>query len=203
MDKINPIEGVLTAALNELKAQGEATRAVQKFPGTMSFSDFDRHFEDLVEEIRGLSGSKGKEYANGADRFGNFNRLQSRIGIDAPRVCYTFLTKHLDGIEQYLKTGEVYSEAIHGRICDAMLYLALLDGLLAVAPKKRKESQVLEVGIFLISEQLPGQWILYDPSKDTTDTFDSMQEAVSDAATRIALAERKGKDSDPRIGRKR
>lgn len=74
--------------------------------------------------------SKGKEYANSADRFANFNRISAQVGITNAQVGMVYLTKHLDSIQSYLKTGRIHStERIRGRFVDAVTYLVLMAGM--------------------------------------------------------------------------
>jgi hypothetical protein len=98
----------------------------------MTFLDFDAFSETLFEDIRKMSGTKGKEYAAGAaDRFANFTRLAARTKVDRKIVWLIFFTKHLDAIESYIREGKTFSsEPIRGRIVDAMTYLALLAGMI-------------------------------------------------------------------------
>jgi len=96
----------------------------------MTFDDFDKFQNKLFSECFDIAQTKGKEYANGADRMGNFNRLSERLGISPEQVLYVYLTKHLDAIESYVKTGKVMSEeGIRGRITDAITYLTILAGM--------------------------------------------------------------------------
>lgn len=96
----------------------------------MTFEEFDLEFDSLIAECRQMRDAKGKEYANGQDRFGNFKRISQRLGVKPTAVCMVYLTKHLDSIESFIKTGKIHSnERIRGRIVDAITYLTLLHGL--------------------------------------------------------------------------
>jgi hypothetical protein len=97
----------------------------------VTFDQFNSFQDALLEEVRGMAKTKGKEYANGEDRFGNFNRLAQRLKISREHVLYVYLGKHLDGIETRLVTGQTFSaEGTRGRIVDAITYLTLLAGML-------------------------------------------------------------------------
>lgn len=97
----------------------------------MTFEQFNAFQESLLEEVKGMARTKGKEYANGVDRFGNFNRLAQRLGITREHVLYVYLAKHLDSIESRIVTGRTFStETTRGRIIDAITYLTLLAGML-------------------------------------------------------------------------
>lgn len=92
----------------------------------MNKIQFLRFIGDVAEKLRGLSNSKGVEYAGNDNQFANFERLAETLGIDRERVLMVYLTKHMDGIHSWIKTRKEYSEPIEGRIEDAILYLTLL-----------------------------------------------------------------------------
>ena len=97
----------------------------------MTFPDFDKYQEELIAEVIKMRDTKGKEYANNQDRFSNFNRLASKLGINRLAVANVFLTKHMDAIDQYCRTQQQYStENIRGRIVDAICYLTLIAGMI-------------------------------------------------------------------------
>jgi len=97
----------------------------------MDFEAFPKFQDELFDECRRMAATKGKEYAKGADRFGNFNRLAERLGIKREQVLMVYLTKHLDGIESRIVHGQTFStESTRGRIIDAITYLTLLAGML-------------------------------------------------------------------------
>lgn len=97
----------------------------------MTFDDFATFQKELFDAAAGMSSTKGKEYSNGEDRFGNFVRLANRLGIKREQVLYVYLTKHLDGIESRIVRGHILSsESTYGRILDAITYLTLLAGML-------------------------------------------------------------------------
>lgn len=97
----------------------------------MTFEEFDKFTEALIADIRKMRDTKGKEYAREKnDRFGNFNRLAARLGIDREKVAMIYLTKHLDAIESFIDHHREFStEKIRGRCIDAMTYISLLAGM--------------------------------------------------------------------------
>lgn len=97
----------------------------------MTFEQFDRHAEQVFEQIREMGRTKGQEYANGnAGRFGNFDRLALELGMDRKQVLWVYLQKHLDAMRSYIRLGKTLStEPIEGRILDALVYLLLLHGM--------------------------------------------------------------------------
>lgn len=97
----------------------------------MNFQQFDDFQKEIFAEVVSMAATKGKEYANDADRFANFNRLAQRLGVKREQILYVYLTKHLDSIESFVKNGQTFSnEGIRGRIVDAITYLTLLAGMI-------------------------------------------------------------------------
>lgn len=95
----------------------------------MTYEDFDKLYQRMVEEEIAIGNTKGKEYTKD-DRLDNFKRIGKDIGLNPKVVLYVYLKKHLDSIAYYIKTNDVLSEPIEGRIKDARVYLALLRGLI-------------------------------------------------------------------------
>jgi hypothetical protein len=103
----------------------------------MTFEAFDKFSDTLLAEVRGMSTTKGREYAGDGDRFDNFNRLAARMSIGREKIWQVYFTKHLDAIESYLVHGYTQSnEPIRGRIVDAITYLTLLAGMLEEGEQK-------------------------------------------------------------------
>lgn len=97
----------------------------------MTFPEFEKYQEDLVKQMYAMKDTKGKEYANGASRFANFDRLAVKMEISRLKVANIFLTKHLDAIDSYINNGKTFStESIQGRVLDAMVYLSLIGGMI-------------------------------------------------------------------------
>lgn len=97
----------------------------------MTPNDFNKYQLELIDKVLKITESKGKEYANSAvDRFANFNRLAAQLDMSNIKVCMVYLTKHFDAISNYVKTEEILSEPIEGRIVDAITYLILLAGMI-------------------------------------------------------------------------
>jgi hypothetical protein len=97
----------------------------------MTFEEFDRFQEELLKEVVGMKDTKGREYSHSEDRFANFNRLSGRLGLPNTTIAWVYLTKHIDGIESYVKDGQTYStEGVRGRIVDAIVYLTLIGGMI-------------------------------------------------------------------------
>jgi hypothetical protein len=97
----------------------------------MTFVEFDNFQKELLNEVVRMKDTKGKEYANGSDRFANFRRLEQQLKIQDVKICWVYLAKHLDAISHYVEVGRVEStEPIMGRIVDAITYLTLLGGMI-------------------------------------------------------------------------
>jgi hypothetical protein len=97
-------------------------------------SDFKLLINRTFESIKALTSSKGEEYANNAadgnaDQHANFKRQAEQLGMKPEQVLSVYMSKHLDAISSYIRTGREFSEPIDGRIDDAILYLILLKGL--------------------------------------------------------------------------
>jgi len=74
-----------------------------------------------------------KEYAHDTDNsFANFERIAAYIEsppISRELVLLVYLEKHLDGITSWVNGHQSQRESVHGRICDAIVYLCLLTGM--------------------------------------------------------------------------
>jgi hypothetical protein len=95
----------------------------------MTFTEFDKLLDKMIEEEREIGTKKGIEYTAQDDRLDNFKRLGKELGLDPKVILWVYLKKHLDSIASYIKTNKTYSEPIEGRIKDARVYLSLLRGL--------------------------------------------------------------------------
>ena len=95
----------------------------------MTFEEFDKFQDELFRECVKMRDTKGKEYANSADRFANFNRIAQEVGVDPLLVAWIYTKKHLDSIAHFVKTKEEGVESIRGRFVDAIVYLSLMAGI--------------------------------------------------------------------------
>lgn len=106
-------------------------------------------FEDIIDQtfvtMHSLTASKGIEYANSDDQLANFKRLSGELGLSPEAVNLVFLTKHIDSIKNFVRSGgESESEPIFGRIDDAILYLILLKSIIT---EKQAANPVMEEDI--------------------------------------------------------
>lgn len=112
----------------------------------MTSSEFEYLLAATYSKLCGLTAAKGREYANSDDQLANFKRLSQALGISPEAVCFTYLAKHLDSIQSYLRCPEKpLSEPIEGRIDDAILYLVLLKALCHDSARSRN-TQVMPIG---------------------------------------------------------
>lgn len=73
-----------------------------------------------------------KEYAHDENNaFRNFQQTAKDIGVTQEKALWVHMKKHLDGILTYINGHKSQRESVHGRIKDARMYLALLDGMIA------------------------------------------------------------------------
>lgn len=93
-----------------------------------------KQFKDLLDithkNLVNLTATKGNEYSRDIDQLANFKRQAAELNMSSLKVLMVYLNKHLDSIKFYVKTEQVLSEPIGGRIDDAILYLMLLKGLI-------------------------------------------------------------------------
>lgn len=109
----------------------------------MSTQEFVTLCGDTWDSITRLTQSKGHEYANSDNQLDNFRRLSLALGLAPDAVCFVYLTKHMDAIQNHIREPErAKSEPITGRIDDAILYLLLLKAIyLCQNPPKRAITQ--------------------------------------------------------------
>lgn len=103
----------------------------------MTYEEFDKVFDDLIAECRGMRETKGPEYAGLKDRLANFKQAAAYFGVSPLVVCGIFKNKHDQAIAAFVRGGYKGSEPIRGRIVDAIVYLALLYGLIVEAEGRR------------------------------------------------------------------
>lgn len=97
---------------------------------------FQRFLDVQFERIKGLSGTKGKEYATDEDVHADFNEVATELGTSAEQALMTYALKHWRAIQHYVREGHVKSEPIEGRIDDLILYLILFRAMLAGAEEE-------------------------------------------------------------------
>ena len=102
----------------------------------MNKMEFSRFIGDIGDELRKLSSTKGAEYTGeNTGAFANFERQAALLGLTREQILMVYLNKHIDGINNWVRTKKEFSEPVSGRIKDAILYLSLL---LAMVESERK-----------------------------------------------------------------
>lgn len=108
----------------------------------MNHQTFKNIIDQTFVTMHNLTASKGVEYANSDDQLANFKRLSGELGLSPEAVNLVFLTKHIDSIKNFVRSGgESESEPIFGRIDDAILYLILLKSIIT---EKQTVNPVME-----------------------------------------------------------
>lgn len=95
----------------------------------MTRIEFEAYQRELFQDCAGTATSKGNEYSGLEDTHANFKRLADKLDMPAEKVLMVYMTKHLDSIDSYIKSGmknDTLTEPIRGRIIDAINYLSLL-----------------------------------------------------------------------------
>lgn len=97
----------------------------------MTFQEYEIYQKELLDKVVEMGSTKGREYANGDDRFGNFNRLSERLGTTNLAIAWVYTTKHIDSLESYIRNKREFStEKIESRIVDIITYLTLIAGMI-------------------------------------------------------------------------
>lgn len=92
---------------------------------------FNQLRDDAYARIVKISDTKGHDYSGQEDALRNFKTNGEALGITPLQVWGVLCIKHWDAVMTFLKEGDVKSEPIEGRIDDVILYLFLLQGLIA------------------------------------------------------------------------
>ncbi len=95
----------------------------------MTLSDFNEMIDSVLDECRDIINSKGVAYSGVDDKFGNFNRIGKKLGLDRKKIWSVYFNKHIDAIDAFLRGEYKDCEPIQGRIMDAINYLLLLYGM--------------------------------------------------------------------------
>jgi len=107
----------------------------------MNRENMAKHMQKMAEIELGLREAGQKEYAHDEDNaFRNFESTADELGISREKVLWIFVRKHFDGIKAHINGHTSQRESIHGRIHDARVYLALLDGMII---ENEKNDQLL------------------------------------------------------------
>lgn len=97
----------------------------------MTRSEFAAHLLIMHGQEKETREAGQKEYAHDDDNaFRNFEQTGEDVDISREKALWVFFKKHVDGIKAHINGHTSQRESVHGRIKDARLYLALLDGMI-------------------------------------------------------------------------
>jgi hypothetical protein len=97
----------------------------------MTREGFAAHLLQMHEQEKETRSAGQKEYAHDdGNAFRNFEETGNDINISREKALWVFVKKHMDGIKAHINGHTSQRESVHGRIKDARLYLALLDGMI-------------------------------------------------------------------------
>jgi hypothetical protein len=93
----------------------------------------------IFDELRRLRGAGQAEYAGRSqEAFGNFERLESELGVSREKILWVYAMKHKDGIASFLNGHTSQREDVRGRIADLMVYMCLLWAMIEEAEDRRR-----------------------------------------------------------------
>tara|TARA_R100001443_G_scaffold57000_2_gene67906 strand:- start:5932 stop:6369 length:438 start_codon:yes stop_codon:yes gene_type:complete len=96
----------------------------------MRLAEHNELLEDIFKEVRDIRTAGQKEYAHDEDNcFANFERIAKLMDSNRETVLMTYLMKHIDGVQSYIKGHKSQREDVRGRIVDIIVYLTLLWGM--------------------------------------------------------------------------
>jgi hypothetical protein len=96
----------------------------------MRLAEHNELLEDIFEKVRTIRTAGQKEYAHDKDNcFANFERIAKLQGLSRETILMTYLFKHIDGVQSYIKGHKSQREDVRGRIVDIIVYLTLLWGM--------------------------------------------------------------------------
>jgi hypothetical protein len=110
----------------------------------MTIDTYKRLSEDLLAAAASIEEAKRAGYTMGSeDVLANFKRIAERTGLTPLQVWAVYFLKHVDAITSYTTRPDLpVSEAMEGRVCDAINYLKLGWGLIQEGqPTTRQEPQ--------------------------------------------------------------
>ena len=112
----------------------------------MNKSHYNALFKVFLNDITITRDAGQEEYAHTKSNvFANFERVANGLDITREKVLMTYLLKHIDGINAYIKGHKSQRESVKGRITDAIVYLFLLWAMVeenescTTIPIKKKE----------------------------------------------------------------
>lgn len=108
----------------------------------MTKQDYRDHFEAFVAEMREVTLAKNEDYSAGtADAMNDYKCAAVEVDVTPVQAWLVLMMKHVRAIQRYAKTGNVSSEAIHGRFVDLANYAMLGDALVKDLEKLKVERE--------------------------------------------------------------
>ena len=96
----------------------------------MKLKEHNILLEEIFQKVTDIRLAGQKEYAHDIDNcFANFERIANLQELKREQVLMTYLLKHIDGIQSYVKGHHSQREDVTGRIVDVIVYLTLLWGM--------------------------------------------------------------------------
>jgi len=93
----------------------------------MNKKHFDEFFNVILNEVKSTRDDGQKEYAHDLENvFANFDRVAESLDITREKALMTYLLKHIDGVNAWIKGHKSQREDVTGRIKDLIVYLCLL-----------------------------------------------------------------------------
>jgi hypothetical protein len=113
----------------------------------MTSEEFKSLFNNEIMPAIGEMREAGQEeYAHDIDEiFANFNRIADALDSSRKKVLMTYMLKHIDGINAFIKGHSSQREDVTGRITDCIVYLMLLWGMI------KEEREVSNEGPDIVS----------------------------------------------------
>ena len=133
----------------------------------MRLAEHNELLEDIFDKVRTVRIAGQKEYAHDKDNcFANFERIARLQGLSRETVLMTYLFKHIDGIQSYIKGHKSQREDVRGRIVDVIVYLTLLWGM-------ADQDDIEDERIKITQDQLDRAEWRPEPSRFKVEGYDS------------------------------
>ena len=141
----------------------------------MRLAEHNELLEDIFNEVRKIRLAGQKEYAHDEDNcFANFERIAKLQDLSRETILMTYMFKHIDGIQSYVKGHKSQREDVRGRIVDVIVYLTLLWGM-ADQDDIAKERSTIDEEVSAeaqIANKFKGEW-QKEPDRFKVEGYDS------------------------------
>jgi len=141
----------------------------------MRLAEHNELLEDIFNEVRKIRLAGQKEYAHDEDNcFANFERIAKLQDLSRETILMTYMFKHIDGIQSYVRGHKSQREDVRGRIVDIIVYLTLLWGM-ADQDDIAKERSTIDEEVSAeaqIANKFKGEW-QKEPDRFKVEGYDS------------------------------